>query len=97
MVVGVVYLRLHLPGATSLKDKRRIVRSVVERLKNRFNLAVAEVEDMDKWQVAGIGLTTVSNDQAHVNEILSKAVDFVEGGHWEAELIHYELELMHLF
>ncbi len=97
MVVGAVYLRLHLPGASSLKDKRRILRSVIERLKNRFNIAVAEVEDMDKWQVAGIGLTSVSNDSGHANEILSKAVDFVESGPWEAEVIDYELELMHVF
>ena len=97
MVVGVLRLRLHLPSSSSLKEKRRIVRSVIDRLKSRFEVAVAEVEEMDKWQVATLGIAAISNDTRHANEVLDKALDFVEAGPWEAQVIQSELELLHVF
>ncbi len=97
MVVGTALIRLHIPGATSLKDKRSIVRSVISRLKNEYSLSVAEVAEQDKWQVASIGMAYVSNDVSHANEVLDKAIDFVETGHWDAEVIDAELELLHVF
>lgn len=96
MVIGAVSLRLHIPGAQSLKDKRRVVKSILARLQNTFNVSAAEVEDMDKWQVAILGMVTVSNDSQHANEVMSKAVDFIEGGHWDAEVLDYELEILHV-
>lgn len=97
MVVGTALIRLHIPGASSLKDKRSVVRSVVQRLKNTFSLAVAEVAEQDKWQIAVIGIAYVSGDSQHANEVLDKAIDFVEGGHWDAEVIDSEIELLHVF
>ncbi|MBM3270290.1 MAG: DUF503 domain-containing protein [Candidatus Sericytochromatia bacterium] len=97
MVVGTALIKLHIPGASSLKDKRSVVRSVVSRLRNEFSVSVAEVGDQDKWQIATIGMAYVSNDASHANEVLDKAIDFVETGHWDAEVVDTELELLHVF
>jgi len=72
MVVGVLRLTLHIEGAASLKDKRQVVRKVVDRLRSRFNVSVAEVGDNDIWQRARIGISAVANDHSFVNEVLDK-------------------------
>ncbi|MBM3275336.1 MAG: DUF503 domain-containing protein [Candidatus Sericytochromatia bacterium] len=97
MVVGTGLIRLHIPMATGLKDKRAVVRSVVQRLKNEFSVSAAEVGDLDKWQMASIGFAFVSNNAAHANEVIDKAIDFVETGHWDAEVIDAEIEILHVF
>jgi uncharacterized protein YlxP (DUF503 family) len=97
MVVGAVEIRLHLSQASSLKEKRRIVQSIKTRIENEFHAAVAETEDLDLWQSAVIGVAVVSNDGRHANERLSKIVDFVERGFWDAELSSYELDVMPFF
>lgn len=97
MVVATALLKLHLPQSTSLKDKRRVVKSVIARLQNEFHLSAAEVEDQDLYQLATIGLAYVSNDSRHANSVISKAVEFVEAGPWESWLSSYELELVHVF
>ncbi|MBC7545317.1 MAG: DUF503 domain-containing protein [Candidatus Sericytochromatia bacterium] len=97
MMVGAMEVRLHLPHSRSLKDKRRIVQSVKTRVENEFHAAVAETEDLDLWQVAVLGVAVVSNDGRHANERLSKIVDFIERGFWDAELSSYELDVMPFF
>ena len=72
MVVGVLRLTLRIEGAASLKDKRQVVRKVVDRLRSRFNVSVAEVGDNDLWQRARIGISAVANDHSFVNEVLDK-------------------------
>ena len=74
MVVGVLRLTLYIHGAASLKDKRQVLRKVVDRLRARFNVAVAEVGDQDIWQTAIIGVCAVANDHSFVNEVLDKVV-----------------------
>jgi uncharacterized protein YlxP (DUF503 family) len=63
MPIGVLTLELHLPDAHSLKEKRMVVRSVKDRLRARFNVAVAELDDQDLWQHAVLGVVSISNDQ----------------------------------
>jgi uncharacterized protein YlxP (DUF503 family) len=72
MVVGVLRLTLYVHGASSLKDKRQVLRKVVDRLRARFNVSVAEVGDHDLWQRAVVGITAVANDKSFVNEVLDK-------------------------
>ena len=72
MVVGVLRLALHIPEAHSLKERRMAVRRVVERLRARFNVSVAEVGDQSRWQLATVAVTTVSNDRSLVNEVLDR-------------------------
>ncbi len=90
MVVGVLRLTLYVQGASSLKDKRQVVRKVVDRLRSRFNVAVAEVGDNDVWQRAVIGIAAVANDRSFVNEVLDKCAR--DAGNI-AEILNREMEI----
>ena len=94
MNIGVCKLNLRLPGNASLKDKRRVLRSITSRVSNKFNVAVAEVDNGDLWQLATIGICCVSNDHRHANEIMSKVVDFIMNNHFDAEILDYEIEII---
>ncbi|MCE9666292.1 DUF503 domain-containing protein [Myxococcus stipitatus] len=78
MFVGVARLTLQIPDSGSLKSKRQVLRRVMDRVKARFNVAVAEVEDQDLWQKASIALSVVGNERRHVEEQLGKVIHFVE-------------------
>lgn len=77
MVVALLSVELHVPGAHSLKEKRMVVRRVKDRLK-KFNVAVSEVDHQDLWQRAAIAVVTVSTDQAHADRELAAAADEIE-------------------
>jgi uncharacterized protein YlxP (DUF503 family) len=78
MIVGVCRIMIALDEATSLKDKRHIVKSVSGRLKSRFNVSVAEVDLNDKWKNAVIGVACVSNEGGHLDSIMANIVNFVK-------------------
>ncbi len=94
MIVGVCRLTLSIPGSYSLKDKRRVVKSLVERVRHRYNVAVAEVDEHEVWNAAVIGVCAVSTGSAHAQEILDHVVSFVANGHGDAELIDHTVEIM---
>ena len=73
MVIGLLTLDLHFPGARSLKDKRQALRSLETRLRNKFNVAVAEVEHQDLWQRARVAVVSVNTDHGHLDATLSHA------------------------
>jgi len=93
MVVGLCSVELHLSGVTSLKEKRRIVKSLLQRLHNRFNVSAAEVDYQDYWQKACIGLACVGNEGRYINEVLQQSVNFVEQFSG-AEVINYSIEIL---
>jgi uncharacterized protein YlxP (DUF503 family) len=78
MVVGLLELDLRIPDAQSLKDKRSVMRSLCERIRNKFNVSVAEVDGGDAWRHATVGIAHVSNEQRFSNQVLSKIVNLVE-------------------
>jgi uncharacterized protein YlxP (DUF503 family) len=90
MVVGVLRLTLYIHGASSLKDKRQVLRKVVDRLRSRFNVSVAEVGDNDVWQRAVVGICAVANERAFVNEVLDKCARDAGA---IAEIINREMEI----
>lgn len=95
MVVGVLEITLGIPGAFSLKEKRGVVRKVVNRLQNRFNVAVAEVGQNDIQNRAVIGVSVVSNDAAVANSVLDKVLDATESiGAGMADVLDTRLELI---
>jgi len=94
MNVGVCKIRLRLPENLSLKGKRQVLKSIISRIENKFNVSVAEVDDHDLWQLATLGVGCVSNDRRYTNEVLSKVVDFVVNGRFEVEILDYEIEIM---
>ncbi len=97
MIVGVCRVSLRLPENSSLKGKRQVVRSLITRLRNKFNVAVAEVADNDRWQIATIGVTCVSNDARHAQEMLDRVVSYIERSRLDAELIESEIEVSRAF
>ena len=94
MHIGVCRVVLRLPGNRSLKEKRRVTRSVIDRVRSRFNVAIAEVEDNDLWQRLTIGISCVSNDGGHANQVLSTVVRYIEETTRDAELLDYEVEMV---
>lgn len=97
MHVGVARVVLRIPETGSLKEKRMVVRSVTQRVRNRFgNVAVAEVETQDHWGVITLGLACVSGDARHANEMLDKVVDFIESARLDAEVEAIEAETIAL-
>ena len=74
MPVGLLTLELHIPDAQSLKDKRQVLRSLKDRLRREFNVAVAELDHQDVWQRSVVGVVTLSNEERHVEESLRKVL-----------------------
>ncbi len=93
MVVGTLRLKLAVFGATSLKDKRRVVSSLKERLSGRFNASVAEIGSLDHRQQAELGVAIVANDGRFVESCLDKVVDYVRLDRGAA-LVSYETEIL---
>ena len=95
MIVGAALVEIHVHGSQSLKQKRGVVRSISKRLRNRFNVSVAEVGGQDTWQWATIGLCAAGNDRPYVRGLLEKALAFVEDLHL-AEVTGSDVELVDL-
>ena len=92
MIVGTIKMRLALHDARTLKDKRRILLSLKDRIRNGFNVSVAEIDDMDMVQSATLGAAQVANDSRYVNGTLSKLVEMVRKFP-AVRLVDYEIEL----
>ncbi|HEX9861299.1 MAG TPA: DUF503 domain-containing protein [Nitrospirota bacterium] len=82
-----------MPGSGSLKDRRRVVKGMKDRIRSRFNVSVAEVGETELWQRATLGIACVSNDRAHASEVLDKVVDLVRSN-TSAGLIDYGVEFL---
>jgi uncharacterized protein len=95
MVIGTLTVTLQVPDSESLKDKRQVVRSLTAKLRNTFNVAVAEVADQDLWQSAVIGVACVSSDSRHADEMCQKVLRFVDD-HGEALVLASHFELIHV-
>ena len=97
MNLGVCKLKLRFPENQSLKDKRRVLKSIVARVRNNYNVSIAEVDDNDLWQLATVGVCCVSNNGRHANEVLSKVVNFIAKSRFDVELLDYEIEIVPVF
>jgi len=78
MFVGIVRIELHLPGATSLKDKRSVIRSLKEKIRHQVHASVAEVDHQDLWQRAALGVAVVSGENRQVGELLQSVRNLVD-------------------
>lgn len=93
MTVGVLTITLLIPESNSLKDKRQVVKSLVETIRHRFNVSAAEVGELNSWRKAIIGVSCVSNDRAVANSLLDKVMDHVRSNP-RIELFESELDLV---
>lgn len=78
MIIGLLVLDIHFPQARSLKDKRQVLHRIKDRVRQKHNVAVAELDFQDKWQRARLGLVTISNDRSLVDNTLNRIRDEVE-------------------
>lgn len=97
MVIGSAIATYHIPMAQSLKAKRGVVKSLIARVRGRFDISIAEVGDQNLWQRATLGIAYVSADARHADEVIGKVGDFLAGASPDAELIGIETELVHVF
>ena len=94
MNIGVCKLKLRLPENQSLKGKRQVIKSIIARLQNRYNVSVAEVDNQELWQLATLGIACVSNHRGHTHEILSNVIKFVAQNYPDLELLDSETEIL---
>jgi uncharacterized protein YlxP (DUF503 family) len=94
MNAGICRIKLHLLGSRSLKDKRRVVKSIISRLRSQYNISIAEVDDQDLWQLVTLGIACVSNHNQHVDEILSKVMNFIVSNYAELEIVDHQIEIL---
>jgi len=93
LIIGILTIELLVPGAGSLKEKRMAVRSIKEKLRNRFNVSVAELEDHDKWQRVLLGIATLGAEKRFINSVLDKAAELVRSSRG-VEIADYQIELL---
>lgn len=93
MVIGSALIELEIPENASLKDKRRVVKSVLARLRQDYNVAAAEVDALDEWQRAVLAIVTVSTDPGHAHGLLEKAVAALEVWRLDCNLAGYQIEM----
>jgi uncharacterized protein YlxP (DUF503 family) len=95
MHVGVCRIEFILPENQSLKGKRQVLRSVKDRVSHRFNVSIAEVEQNGNWQRAVLGVSCVSNDPRHANEVLSQVVAYIERASGDMQMLDFSIEVLH--
>lgn len=92
MVVGILRIKLHIPESNSLKRKRMVLKSIKQRVRNSFNVSVAELDYQDKWQLTLLAFACIGAHSRLVNSTLSKIVDFIENFR-DIVLLDYEMEM----
>lgn len=87
-------MKLRLPENQSLKGKRRVLKSITTRVRNRFNVSIAEIDDNDRWQLATLGICCVSNNGHRASEVLDHIVRLVSEGRFDIEMLDCEIEVL---
>ncbi len=94
MKVGVSQITLHLPGCHSLKEKRQVIKSIMARVRQQFEVAIAEVDEQDRWQIARLGVSCVSNSSQHIDEILGRVRRYIEETRPDILVTDAEMEII---
>ena len=95
MVIGVCTIELYIPASTSLKEKRRVLKSLLARLHREFNVSAAEVDLHDVWHSAAVAVAVVSTASAHAEQTLERVVRWIEHNRPDVEVVANHLELIH--
>ena len=94
MIVGTCLIELHIDGNESLKGKRAALKPLLARLHKEFNVSAAEVDHHDSWQTASIALACVANDPAHVEQVLTTAVQWIESNRPDLQVVDWQIEIL---
>lgn len=92
MVVGLANIDIHIPESGSLKSKRHFLKGIKDRLRNKFNVSIAEVGHNDLWQRTTIGVSVVANDKKFANRVLSQVVEHINREN-EVQILDYSIEI----
>jgi len=92
--IGALRIEMLITEGNSLKDKRRILNRLKARVKNKFNVSIAEVDDMDKWRKTVIGIAAVSNGKDHLSSYLDNIMNFIRGETDKIRILDYSMEIM---
>src|SRR5690349_16761451 len=93
-IIGLCTIEFYLPGLTSLKEKRSILKSMLARMHNTFNVSAAEVARQDQWQSAVIAFVVVSNSTAHSQQVIENVLKWVEDNYPDAMLVKHDVEIL---
>ncbi len=93
-IVGLCTIEFHLDGLTSLKDKRSILKSMLAKLHNTFNVSAAEISYQDQLDTAGIAVAAVTNSSRHANEMIHTIINWIETNFPEAMIVKQEIEIL---
>lgn len=93
MIVGVCTVEILIYDTNSLKDKRHVIKSMIGRIKSRFNVSISEVGNNDKWQSSIIGFSCVTNETHHANSVISNVLNFIERDN-RVEISHHSIEIL---
>jgi uncharacterized protein YlxP (DUF503 family) len=94
LVIGVCTLTLHIPESQSLKAKRRVIKSITARVRNQFNVSIAEVDANDVWQSAVLGIACVSKDATYAHGLLERVVQTISDSRFDADVTDYDIEIL---
>ncbi len=93
MLIGILEMELYIFESYSLKDKRRVLKSIIEKTRGKFNISISEIEDCDTWNKSIIGISTVSNSSTHINKILTKVFSFIADD-IRVEILNHNIEII---
>ncbi|MBD3384785.1 DUF503 family protein [candidate division KSB1 bacterium] len=93
MLVGLLQLEIFIPDSASLKEKRFVLLSLKQRLRNKFNISIAEIDQNDKWQLATLGVAVVANEKRFVEKTLNKIFSLVEQEH-NIQIMNQQFEIL---
>ncbi|MFQ5991822.1 MAG: DUF503 domain-containing protein [Nitrospiraceae bacterium] len=93
MIVGLCTIELYIPNGHSLKSKRQVLMSLKQRVRDKFNVSVAEVGEQDRWQKALLGIACVANEGAYVNQVLDQVLNLIRSVP-TIELVRYRVEML---
>lgn len=95
MVVGIIKIKVHISWVNSLKEKRKVVKSISAKIRNKFNISVGEVEEQDTHRIIVLGLSCVSTNSSHADSMLDNVINYMESN-MEGEIVGIERELLQI-
>ncbi len=91
MIIGILTIEIMIFHSNSLKEKRMLIKSIKDKIKNKYNIAIAELEYLDKWQRSKIGIVTIGNENSHIENSLQKIFNYLDNWN-EFEIIKYDFD-----
>ncbi len=92
-MVGICTIEIHIPGSDSLKNKRRVIKSIIQRIRNKYNVSVSEIDEQDIWQRATLGIACISNDKNIIHKTFSHIENFLDSN-MEIQVINLYIEIL---